>query len=165
MKNHLHERRGFTLIEMLVTITIIVILAGLSLGGFKFVTAKQAKAQAEIQIKLISKALEEYKLDNGEYPPSSSGNGTLYTKLYYEGSQDATSGKIYLAELDPDHNKQGWTQGSDASVTIIDPWGKPYIYRAPGTINPDFDLISLGPDGKPLNDDPMASESKDDIRN
>jgi general secretion pathway protein G len=30
----------------------------------------------------------------------------------------------------------------------VDPWGRPYIYKAPGTKG-DFDVVSLGRDGRP----------------
>lgn len=168
MKNHQSRflARGFTLIEMLVTITIIVILAGLSLGGFKYVSVKQANSQAEIQIKLLGSAIEEYKLDNGEYPVSTNTND-LYRALYYDGAQDPplNDGKIYLADLDPENNKQGWTEGTGAGVRIIDPWGNEYVYRSPGTINPDFDLMSRGQDGKTNASDPNGPDSKDDKTN
>ena len=101
------NRRGFTLIELLVVITIIVILAGLSMGGYGYIVRKQADSQAAIQISLLSKALEEYKLDFGVYPGAeykdSNGNvlghyggaaasnadglnsNVLYSALYEEG--------------------------------------------------------------------------------
>ncbi len=176
------QRPGFTLIEMLVTITIIVILAGLSLGGFKYVSAKQDNNQAEIQIKLLSSALEEYKLDQGQYPISNNDKSTdLYIKLFYEGYEFAETpdredpGKlkatrIYLSELDPRNNKQGWvdnvtTPQPPASTKILDPWGNEYIYRCPGTINPDFDLISKGQDGATNLTNLSAAENKDDKTN
>ncbi len=172
MKIHSSAKKtsGFTLIEMLVTITIIVILAGLSLGGFKFILTKQANAQAAIQIKLLEKAIEEYKLDNGEYPPQdigSSGSNSLYTELYYNAAQESpvNDSKIYLAELDPENNKQGWTQGTGAGVTLVDPWGNEYIYRTssdPDVVNPDFDIVSYGKDG---DTDANGPKSKDDHNN
>jgi len=164
MKNPKQSRPGFTLIEMLVTITIIVILAGLSLGGFKFVTSKQANSQAAIQIKLLEKGIEEYKLDNGVYPPQGTGSNSLYTHLYHNGAQTppVNDSKIYLADLDPLNNKQGWTEGTGAAVRIFDPWGREYIYRNPGTVNPDFDLLSNGQDGATDNNGP---KSKDDHSN
>ena len=159
-----NQRPGFTLIEMLVTITIIVILAGLSLGSFKYVITKQANAQAELQIKLLETAIEEYKLDNGEYPPDDNGTNSLYTELYYNGAQEppVNDAKIYLAQLDPENNKQSWTEGTGAAVTLVDPWGAKYIYRNPGTVNPDFDLLSMGQDG--VTDD-NGPKSKDDHAN
>ena len=63
-------RAAFTLIELMAVITIIVILAGLVVGGLGFVTERQAKEKAKVQIALLSKAIEEYKLDMGKYPGS-----------------------------------------------------------------------------------------------
>jgi type II secretion system protein G len=153
MKNHRlsPKARAFTLIELLVVITIIVILAGLSMGGYSYVTRKQAESQAAIQISLLSKALEEYKLDNGEFPASSGGTTALYTALYLNGVNNPNTAKIYLAELDPVNNRQGWIDNSGGSVRIIDPFGSEYTYRRgddPAAKNPDFDLASKGKDSK-----------------
>jgi general secretion pathway protein G len=156
MKFSNHQPKGFTLIEMLVVITIIVILAGLSMGGYSFVIQKQANSQAKIQISLLSKALEEYKLDNGEYPPDPTGSNDLYKALYWDsddngtGADTDTDQKIYVSQLDPDNNKQGWTEGTGANAKIVDPWGKEYTYRRgdhDNAKNPDFDLLSKGKDG------------------
>lgn len=144
--------KGFTLIELLVVIAIIAILAAMSVGGFNYVSKKQAFSTAEVQIKLLEKALEDYKLDNGDYPDptsASSGSNALYLALYHDGASATPSEKIYLSELDPENNKQGWTSGTGTSTTIIDPWGQEYIYRIGSDAdarNPDFDLISKGPD-------------------
>ncbi|MDE0835121.1 MAG: type II secretion system protein GspG [Akkermansiaceae bacterium] len=149
------QPKGFTLIEMLVVITIIIILAGLSMGGYSFVIQKQANSQAKIQISLLSKALEEYKLDNGEYPDTDKTND-LYKALYWDsdnngtGADTDTDQKIYVSQLDPDNDNQGWTEGTGANAKIVDPWGKEYIYRRGDhdkAKNPDFDLLSKGTDG------------------
>ena len=149
---------GFTLIELMAVITIIVILAGLVVGGLGFVNDRQAKEKAKVQIALLSKAIEEYKLDNGVYPPS--GNTAeglaqsitcLYIPLFYEGydyGRQATpptnwtktvsstvipkSIKIYLPDLDPVSSKQGWVIPKTTVPTtmpVLDPWGKEYRYR------------------------------------
>lgn len=144
-------RRGkpaFTLIELMAVITIIVILAGLVVAGMGFVTERQAKEKARVQIALLSKALEDYKLDNGNYPASTdtaTGIGQsqeLFKALYYDSDLDgqsagsgASSGdqdqKFYLSDLDPATNKQGWTSGTAAATTkIVDPWGNEYRYRS-----------------------------------
>lgn len=152
MKTHLssHRRQGFTLIELLIVITIIVILAGLSMSGYSYVARKQADSQAAIQISLLEKALEDYKLDNGEYPPTSKTN-ELYKLLYFNGATASPQEKIYLSELDPVNNNQGWIDGTGANAKIIDPFGAEYIYRRgdnSGAKNPDFDLVSKGKDGQ-----------------
>ena len=141
-------RAAFTLIELMAVITIIVILAGLVVGGMGFVNERQAKEKARVQIALISKALEDYKLDNGNYPATAdtaTGTGqsaVLFTALYYDSDNDgqgagsgATTGdqdqKIYVAEFDPATNKQGWTTGVAGNTTrISDPWGNEYRYRS-----------------------------------
>jgi general secretion pathway protein G len=132
----IHTRRGraaFTLIELMAVITIIVILAGIVVGGLGYVNEKQAREKAKVQLALISKALEEYKLDNARYPgkdQDTAADGTitneLYEELFYEGYdytkqnnptpwEKTVDGivvpkatKIYLPELDPTASKQGW---------------------------------------------------------
>lgn len=159
MKTHPSSRLrpGFTLIELLVVITIIVILAGLSMGGYSFITRKQADSQAAIQINLLSNALEAYKLDNGAYPPTGTTN-SLYSFLYWNAAKTPPDpgAKIYLADLDPNSKNQGWIDGTGAAARILDPWGNEYIYRRgvdasgnvdPSARNPDFDLLSRGKDG------------------
>jgi prepilin-type N-terminal cleavage/methylation domain-containing protein len=195
--NPRHGRAAFTLIELMAVITIIVILAGLVVGGMSFVTDRQKKEKAKVQMALLSKALEEYKLDFGTYPPTndkagdySDKKGTdtssiLFDALYFDSDKDSNGvgqdddQKIYLPELDPAISKQGWTKGTASkNLPIIDPWGNEYCYRsafgeppatgaAPansGTQNPDFDLWSMGKDGK-TNSDPKHKDCYDDIKN
>jgi len=214
MKTNPRQGRGaFTLIELMAVITIIVILAGLVVGGMSFVSERQAKEKAKVQVQLLAKALEEYKLDMGMYPPTSnvtsvsSPNGSnnsadLYVCLFYEGYDYIKKGspatwtkkvgsvdmpkatKIYLPELDPTTTKQGWVDpvtGASAvppaSTTIKDPWGNQFCYRTAtnsagtanaNTQNPDFDLWSMGKDGKSragnTASDISHKENKDDIR-
>jgi general secretion pathway protein G len=152
MKTHPSSRigRGFTLIELLVVITIIAILAGLSLGGYSYVIRKQADEQARVQISLLEKAIEDYKLDNGEYPASATGTTGLYEALYKKGLGADPVGKIYIAELDPNNQRFGWIKDAGGVITIVDPYQAEYIYRRgddPLAKNPDFDLASPGKDG------------------
>lgn len=59
---------GFTLIELIVTVTIIVILAGLVLSTVGYVQKKAARSRAETEIAALSAACENYRADNGIYP-------------------------------------------------------------------------------------------------
>lgn len=183
-------KAAFTLIELLAVITIIVILAAIVVGSMGYVTDRQATEKARVQIALLSKAIEDYKLDNGAYPASDdSADGTgqsrkLFEALYYdaakEGSTPSGDNKIYLAELDPASNKQGWTTGTASSSTrILDPWGNEYRYRSAygeagsggtasknsNTENPDFDIWSIGKDGRSRPGNPTDASNKDDIKN
>jgi prepilin-type N-terminal cleavage/methylation domain-containing protein len=61
-------QRAFTLLEVLVVITIMIILAGLLLSTFGYMQKKGARARAETEIAAMSAACESYKADNGIYP-------------------------------------------------------------------------------------------------
>lgn len=181
------SKAAFTLIEMMVVITIIIILAGLVVGGMEYANQRSATEKAKTQIALLSKGIEEYKLDMGAYPATgditttSGSNGTvtsfiLFNALYW--TPVSSSQKIYLPELDPVTTKQGWTTGAaTANLTITDPWGNQYCYRSSSnatggpnsaTVNPDFDLWSMGKDGKTdatSGASVTTSPNADDIRN
>src|SRR5205814_7388841 len=113
-------RSAFTLIELIVVVTIITILAGLVLSTAGYARKKGARARAETEIAAMSAACESYKADNGIYPRNSDTDsldpttdfnpGTTppnnYTKaslwLYEQLSGDATgnrqpSAKSYMA--------------------------------------------------------------------
>jgi len=172
-------RSAFTLIEMMTVIAIIMLLAGIVVSGLSYVKEKQRRDTAKVQIALLSKAIEEYKMDMGTYPgtPDTAADGDvseqLYQALFKDGYDYASTGNpagwtkattIYLPELDPRSSKQGWVTPSAAGATppanlkILDPWKKNYRYRiGSNSQSPDFDLWSIGEDG--------TSGTKDDIRN
>ncbi len=178
MRNPEIRRRaaGFSLMELVVVIGIIVVLAALTMVGMNFIQGKQAREKAKLQVELLNLAIVDYHSDNKTYPPSLDpegvkGDEVLYKYLYWDGYEARDSGgTIYLADLDPENNTKGgqaWMQGKDAQAQIVDPWGQPYRYRsgdAPDAQNPDFDIWSIGPDGK-TNPDPKHKDSLDDIRN
>lgn len=59
---------GFSLIEMLVVITIILIIGGLVVGGASSLRASAARAQTTTEIGAILQGLERFRTDNGDYP-------------------------------------------------------------------------------------------------
>jgi len=61
-------KRAFSLIELIVVITVIVILIGLVLSTVGYVQKKAARSRAETEIAAIAAACESYKADNGVYP-------------------------------------------------------------------------------------------------
>jgi len=76
MKRILKKYRGFTLIELITVITIIVILAGLILSVAGYVQRKGATSRAQAEIKAMEAALESYKADNGAYPDDGTTSGS-----------------------------------------------------------------------------------------
>jgi general secretion pathway protein G len=117
---------GFTLVEMLVVITIIgLIMALVGPRVLTYLSDSKAKA-AKIQIESFSSALDLYFLDLGRYPTSNEG----------------------LAALTQSNNAQGWNGPYlRGGVVPSDPWGHGYVYRSPGERAP-FEIISLGSDGQ-----------------
>ena len=74
------KQTGFTIVELLIVIVVIAILAAITIVAYNGI---QARARDNIRyqdVKLILKALELYKIDNGMYPPTSAttlaGEGT-----------------------------------------------------------------------------------------
>lgn len=126
------ERRGFTLIEMIVVIVVIAVLAGL-VGPMVFGNVADAKIQgARTQIELFGLALDSYRLDNDRYPTTEQGLAALRTTPTAAPAPRRWRGP-YLRKDVP-----------------LDPWGRGYVYREPGTANPtSYDLYSLGRDGQP----------------
>jgi general secretion pathway protein G len=121
-----HGEAGFTLVEMLVVITIIgLIMALVGPRVLTYLSDSKAKA-AKIQIESFSSALDLYFLDLGRYPTSNEG----------------------LAALTQSNNAQGWNGPYlRGGVVPSDPWGHGYVYRSPGERAP-FEIISLGSDGQ-----------------
>jgi len=124
--------KGFTLIELLVVIVVIGMLAGL-VGPMVFRHVGDAKiSAAKAQLELFGLALDQYRLDNDYYPSTAQGLEALRTLPTGEPAARNWRGP-YLKKAIP-----------------LDPWGRPYIYKAPGEQNPNgYDLLTYGRDGKP----------------
>jgi len=118
---------GFTLVEMLVVITIIGLIMGL-IGPrvLNYLSESKVKA-ARIQLQSFSSALDLFFLDAGRYPSSSEGLGALMQRTSGVG---AWNGPYLKGNTLPN-----------------DPWNHPYIYRSPGQHNP-YEIISYGADGQ-----------------
>ena len=117
---------GFTLLELLVVIVIIGLLAGYVGPKYFAQVGKSEVKVARAQIDAFEKALDNYRLDVGRYPSTEQGLAAL--------------------EVRPDSEAR-W-QGPYLKKAIpLDPWGKPYQYRAPGEKG-EFDLYSWGKDGQ-----------------
>jgi type II secretory pathway pseudopilin PulG len=160
------ERRytAFTLIELIVVMTVIVILTGLVLSTVGYVQKKGARARAETEIAAISGACENYKADNGAYPTSAATTEQLdstasVNPTTYQAASQYLYGQL-AGDLDfdgvPDSSRKSYMQfkpntlGRDNNDKVYprDSFGNSYGYstrmavRGNGGYNPTFDLWS-----------------------
>jgi general secretion pathway protein G len=130
------QRQGFTLIELLVVITVIGILAAITLNIAGGVNQKAAMDKARAEIAAISNALEQFKSVRDYYPnnattnaaPLIMTNSTNSIQPFYQATKYLTNGFGHL----------------------MDPYGNAYLYIDSGTNrhNPaSFDVFSIGKDG------------------
>lgn len=117
--------------ELLVVIAIIATLAAVVAPSIFRNVGDAKDASAKSQVDLLALALNSYRLDNDVFPSSEQGLAALRT-LPAIGEPPRNWRGPYLSKLVP-----------------TDPWGRAYVYVAPGKENPgSFDLYTLGRDGK-----------------
>jgi prepilin-type N-terminal cleavage/methylation domain-containing protein len=80
---------AFTLLELLIVISIIIILAGLTIATMSYVQTKARRSRAEAEIAAFSAALENYKADNGVYPSDPASTETLAANSDPDGGDPA----------------------------------------------------------------------------
>jgi general secretion pathway protein G len=125
----LSNKKGFTLVEMLVVMVMIALLASLVAPRLFPKLGKGKQSAAHAQIELLGQALDQFRLDTGRYPTTQEGLNVLVTNQTIENWDGP-----YLKKALPS-----------------DPWGKPYSYQCPGQ-HGEYDLISYGRDGAPGGD-------------
>lgn len=126
----INDKRGFTLIEIMVVIVILALLAALVAPKLMGRTDDAKIGTTKTQIKQIETALKLYKLDNGVFPSTEQGLNALLTK--------PTVGVI------PKNYKEGGYLESKQMPK--DGWGNDFIYVSPGE-HGDYDMASYGADG------------------
>ena len=130
MKISPRRRGAFTLLEIMIVVTIIAILMGTAIYKFagNIEYAKHEAVASDVQS--IGTQLRLYESMNGFFPSSEQGLQAL------------------VAQPDTDPKPTRWYQLFKELPR--DPWHNPYIYRCPGTKNPNgYDLFSAGPDRQP----------------
>jgi general secretion pathway protein G len=144
------QRPGFTLVELLVVLAILVLL--ISMVGPRILGSKQKAdiSAAKTQIGMLESALEAYVTDMRQFPDTEVGLIALV--------EDPTKDDEKKSKWDGPYIKKGQLPK--------DPWGNDYQYAFPGTHGnkKEPDLWSFGPDGQDNSEDDIVSwnaEKKD----
>lgn len=121
------KRAGFTLVELMVVIVIIGLLATVVAINVLPSQDRAMVGKAQADISVLEQAIETYRLDNLAFPDTlqalvAAPAGLARPERYREGG--------YVRRLPED------------------PWGNPYQYRRPSTHGGQFDVFSLGADGR-----------------
>lgn len=112
------KNSGYTLLEIMIVITIIAILAGIFVPKFMSKPQETKVSAAKLQFRSFQTVLLDYSMKKGTYPSTEEGLQALVN--------------------------EGYLKNKD----LNDPWGHPYQYRSPGEVDKEFEIWSLGADGK-----------------
>jgi prepilin-type N-terminal cleavage/methylation domain-containing protein len=157
--------RAFTIVELLIVMTIILVLAGLYFAVYPYVQKKGYRSKAEAEIAAISTALENYKADNGTYPRDAATTDQLNPKQHLNPDPQNGDGLYWLSstylfkQLSGMDDTQTPVAGaknyfsfkpqligikSGKVAYLKDPFGNSYGYSTANIFNPTFDLWSTG---------------------
>ena len=126
------EKAGFTLLEVIIAVTIAVLLASVVGVNVLGLPQKHKRDAAKMQIESFKTALALYEDDNGRVPTARQGLEALVAPSALEPAPRAFRPGGYLESLSvPD-----------------DPWGRPYAYVVPGPGGKPFDVVCYGADGE-----------------
>lgn len=155
MKTHPQRRagHGFTLVELLVVISIIIVLAAMSFGAANMAMNKARKVQALNDAKAIEMAIDGFFQEYSRFPAVSAGSDQIQTV----GDAGVELLTVLLGKEEPGANMQNPRQipfltikegkgnkggiiygrgGGSATIQgLYDPWGKPYFIM----MDDDFD--------------------------
>ena len=122
-------RRGFTLVEVIVMVTIVAIL-GAVVATTMLQQGAEGKAQAaKIGANRIRSAINLYLIDQGlSKPPNDFDLEALTLRSEDGGGRNGP----YLNSFDH----------------LYDPWDNAYIILSPGDVNFDYDVVSYGEGGQ-----------------
>ena len=120
----LNNKKGLTLIELMVVIVILGLLAALVAPKMFGRLGESKQKAAKAQIELFGTALDSFRLDVGKYPSTSEG--------------------LQALRVSPS-GVENWKGPYLPKEIPLDPWGQQYQYRSPGE-HGEYDLYSFGAD-------------------
>ena len=137
MQRRWRRAAGFTLIELIVVMVILVLLAALVTPRLLGRTEQGRQTATIAQISILENELQKYAIDNGSFPTSEEGLEALV--------REPSSAKKWRGPYLKD------------AIMPQDTWGADYEYESPGQDDRDYDLWSKGKDGESGTDDDIKS--------
>lgn len=123
---------GFSLIELMIVIVILGLLASMLVPRIMGKPDEARVTLAKTDIRTLETALKFFKMHNHFYPTT-------------EQTLEALVRKPEIKPIPQNYQAGGYLESSKVPT---DPWGNPYIYRSPGEAGRDYEIISLGADGR-----------------
>ena len=137
------RRAGFTILELLIVIGILLAIGSLVLVNVLGASEKADLKLARAQLQAFENALETFRVEMKRWPTEEEGLAVLWSKEAVASDEDREKyGGPYLKEPKPK-----------------DTWGNEWIFRAPSTIveGANFDIVSIGPDGEEGTEDDISN--------
>jgi general secretion pathway protein G len=146
MKTQVKRNTGFTLVEILIALTILVLLAGGGIVAYQKVLVNANNKAAGLAIQDSKKAINLYITDMMVAPDTESGWDALMT------------------EPEDDAKKKKWSGGPYITAKPVDPWGYELKYEKieDGDGLKTFKVWSVGPDGDDGTDDDIKVDAEED---
>jgi general secretion pathway protein G len=132
------SQKGFTLIEVLLVLVILVILGGIAVPMFVGIGEQARKDAAQVQVNALESAINNYQATVGLFPTSLD--------------------ELITQPGDPKLSRRWAGPYLESNKSLVDPWQNPYQYSSKGTRNKGgYDVWSMGPDAQ--------NNTEDDIGN
>ncbi len=142
-----YTKKGFTLLEVLLVIVIIVGLAAIVLPQFIGIQEGAQIDSTKIQLTSIATSLDNFKIGVGQYPTTDEGLGVLSSAELLENEELVKK----------------WRGPYMDAAKVKDSWGNEFNYISPGEQNEkSYDLWSNGPDGEDGTDDDIKNWGEDE---
>jgi general secretion pathway protein G len=129
------SRSGFSLIELVAAVAILLVLAGVVVPAITGKVEKARQARATADMKQLSDAFNTYRADTGTWPSDSTFSNAVTTStslLSYTCLFAAPSG---VSNWNGPYMTNGYANGSTMQIAysassttggVLDPWGQPY---------------------------------------
>lgn len=134
MKKQMSRRAGFTLVELLAVLGILVLVGGVAVVAYTRVAESGRVKATQALINELANGVDLYRQQMGEYPSQEDGLQALIT-----------------APADDEETARKWTEGGGPFLKKNeiprDPWGNEitYVRNEDATGGPEYQLYSWGP--------------------